>query len=246
MKKLFQIISVTIVTVILTTTLVGCSTKEWVFENFTYAKYGEGNEAYVEITGLSLEGNYKELLIVPKTIDGLPVKKIIKRSHPLVMYTDYSDDGFWHSQSLKKLYFYESITVVKQTFVNCSQLEAIFVINADRSKLGGSRGLMASGENIYIHSSVYALGKWSQDVYPANVTYYYNYEGAENGGCFWLDNLASGEKISCEPPTIPIRTDFEFVGWYKEPECTNEWNFAKDVMPNYNDYYELKLYAKWN
>ena len=54
---------------------------------------------------------------------------------------------------------------------------------------------------------------------------------------------------------------YAFMGWYKEPECINEWDFEKDIVPekvyveryieskeNMYRFYEYKetiLYAKW-
>lgn len=41
-------------------------------------------------------------------------------------------------------------------------------------------------------------------------------------------------------PAIPSRTGYVFAGWYKEPELTDLWNFAADVVTR-----ETTLYAKW-
>ena len=49
---------------------------------------------------------------------------------------------------------------------------------------------------------------------------------------------------------------YTFGGWYKEPECINEWDFGTDVLPEERTeineegeeevvYQETKLYAKW-
>ena len=50
----------------------------------------------------------------------------------------------------------------------------------------------------------------------------------------------------------PIKQGYEFIGWYKEPECINEWNFDNDIVPakiynsdNEYQYQETILYAKW-
>ena len=51
---------------------------------------------------------------------------------------------------------------------------------------------------------------------------------------------------------IAIQVGNTFGGWYKEPECINEWNFETDTLPQaqYGEegkelYQETKLYAKW-
>ena len=94
---------------------------------------------------------------------------------------------------------------------------------------------------------------------PANVSFNYNYEGSPNNGYYWIDDY-SDELIEYKPKN-PIRIGYAFMGWYKEPECINEWDFEKDIVPekvyveryieskeNMYWFYEFKetiLYAKW-
>jgi uncharacterized repeat protein (TIGR02543 family) len=47
-----------------------------------------------------------------------------------------------------------------------------------------------------------------------------------------------GETVS--EPSEPYRSGYTFVGWYKEAECINPWNFDTDVVKG-----ELTLYARW-
>jgi len=42
-------------------------------------------------------------------------------------------------------------------------------------------------------------------------------------------------------PTPPTRTGYTFIGWYKESNGINEWNFSNDKITN-----NTTLYAKWN
>jgi uncharacterized repeat protein (TIGR02543 family) len=42
-------------------------------------------------------------------------------------------------------------------------------------------------------------------------------------------------------PTAPTRANYEFGGWFKDSELTNQWNFATDVVVA-----DITLYAKWN
>ena len=65
-----------------------------------------------------------------------------------------------------------------------------------------------------------------------------------NGGA-WSDGstkkeeaIAVGTTISC--PAEPTRNGYEFAGWYKEPECTNAWNFDTETVTE-----NITLYAKW-
>ena len=45
---------------------------------------------------------------------------------------------------------------------------------------------------------------------------------------------------------------YEFIGWYKEQECLNKWNFESDIIAkkeydNEGNYIftETRIYAKW-
>ena len=52
--------------------------------------------------------------------------------------------------------------------------------------------------------------------------------------------IASGNKVAM--PTVPEDSTGEhnFVGWYKEGECINEWDFEKDTITA-----DTTIYAKW-
>ena len=54
-----------------------------------------------------------------------------------------------------------------------------------------------------------------------------------------LTNVTAGSKISAPSPA-PTDAAYDFGGWYKEPACTNAWNFASDVVNE-----TMTLYAKW-
>lgn len=89
----------------------------------------------------------------------------------------------------------------------------------------------------------------------ANVSYMYNYDGAENEGYYWADSYDQ-TTIDFIPPE-PKREGYTFGGWYKEAECINEWNFetetlGEEIWVNTKlEYEEYKkeditwLYAQW-
>lgn len=89
----------------------------------------------------------------------------------------------------------------------------------------------------------------------ANVSYMYNYEGAENEGYYWADSYDQNT-IGFIPPE-PEREGYTFGGWYKEAECVNEWDFENDKLGeeiwvntklDYEDYKKEDitwLYARW-
>ena len=252
MKKLFAVILV--LTTLLIPLLTGCLyKKEYSNEDFTYYIYGsKKNDRRIEITGLTEAGNQKEVLVVPETIDGIPVKGIRKRPPMLFFYPgDASESGFWHSQKLKKLYIYSDIDFAKFTLFDCKSLEYVFIVNLSSDEILGSDSVYQYYLHICVKSKTY-FERYIRDdiVSPANTFYDYNYPGSKNDGCFWIDNIEEGEKIKYQPPKEPTREGYVFGGWYKEPECLNKWNFSTDTMPETpqgaeNDFYELKLYAKW-
>lgn len=53
-----------------------------------------------------------------------------------------------------------------------------------------------------------------------------------------LTNVTANSKISA--PTVPTDANYIFGGWYKEPGCTNAWDFTNDVVTE-----TMTLYAKW-
>lgn len=80
----------------------------------------------------------------------------------------------------------------------------------------------------------------------ANIEFYYNIDSAP---CemYWID-YEKDQTLIFEPP-VPYVEGYEFLGWYKEPECIKKWHFDKDMIDESIDVenmVELKLYAKWN
>ena len=51
--------------------------------------------------------------------------------------------------------------------------------------------------------------------------------------------VTKGGKVT-QPTPDPTRAGYTFDGWYKEPACTNAWNFSTDVVNQ-----DITLYAKW-
>ena len=88
-------------------------------------------------------------------------------------------------------------------------------------------------------------------VQVANTSYLFNYEGSPNEGYYFINDFQYGGKIE-DTPYEPMREGYTFDGWYREPECRNEWDFEKDTLPEAEydedgnpEFTETKLYAKW-
>lgn len=77
------------------------------------------------------------------------------------------------------------------------------------------------GENV----TLYANWAKSPDVY--RVVFDENYAGAENAKGV---NVTEGGKVSQNDAPKNSRIGFERTGWYTDKSCTDEWNFAVDVV----------------
>lgn len=81
----------------------------------------------------------------------------------------------------------------------------------------------------------------SNNIKTANIEFYKNHPTDQ--GLYWIDY----ENISTTifEPTDPYIAGYNFVGWYKEEECVNKWDFETNMFEYDQDDSNLKLYAKW-
>ena len=218
------------------------------------------NGQYAIILQFSEQGKEKEVIIVPKEIDGYPIVQYGDNlrgiAPPPVVYME--------SEKLKRLYFTDSNFKIDEycALRKCLNLQYIFYVGTAKdgtyvdwiNKGGDSLILTSKNCDVYvyyqIYKNMYGDNKRTHTL-PGNVTYYYNYEGSPNDGYYWLDNYDYGEKIQY-PPENPAREGFMFYGWYKEAECVNKWEFETDALPDSlpdgnggEVYQETKLFAKW-
>ena len=83
----------------------------------------------------------------------------------------------------------------------------------------------------------YAFFMWN---YPRMVT------ESPNGNKEVADNLVYERKeiqlntTITAPATDPVRDKYEFMGWFKEKNCVNKWNFETEVVTH-----SVYIYAKW-
>ena len=208
---------------------------------------------YCEIMGTTAQGNKNRFLVIPSYIDGIKVKSLgyVSLGGAIDMIAGELTFPDIKSQSVQKVYLESGIEVYPFSFQSCPNLEKIMspqVLPYDYS----------ISYDIYYPANVYesitADGSYFVNRFPANVSYYYNYERADGARCYWIDDCDYGSKIEFLPPE-PEREGYTFGGWYKEPECINEWDFETDVLPEERTeinedgkktvYQETKLYAKW-
>ena len=117
-------------------------------------------------------------------------------------------------------------------------------------KLLTNNGVHEGGARwLYVSQEIYE--KYKKDdiknlLRIANINYYVD------GKMYWIDRSSdkTAKLIIEEPePPEPTKEGYEFAGWYKEPECINQWIYGVDVFPNRKDengnLNMVNLYAGW-
>ena len=248
MKRVLKVgVSILMVSMILMT-LVGCGYKE--AGDFLLEKAGDG----YAIMDLSEEGYQKKELFIYNKIGKY---SIIGISSGTGISLFAKEPPKINSQVLEKIYFIDYVLSRNSwAFVDCANLKKIVRQNA-KGFLQGEDDFMSfrlnnKRVNQYFKHEDYLKYNYLDYVYPANVSYYLNYEIAGHDGYHWIDDYDYGARITYIPDD-PIREGYAFVGWYKEEECINAWDFELDTLPEAildeetgePVYQETKLYAKW-
>ena len=247
-----RLCKILVATILMATTLMlsacsGCArNEEWGY--FTVKFYDDRETAY--ITGLTELGQQQRFLVIPEEIDGVKVSTIGER--PLLQMWSSLGSADICSENLEKIYIPFSIRIIGGSFRNSPNLIKVFSITGEFVN-----GLDALARNYYTNLAyLNELNNHSRlFIGRANVSYFYNFEIEENYGYYWIDDYDYGNRIEFIPPE-PEREGYTFGGWYKEPECINEWDFETDVLPEERTeineegeeevvYQETKLYAKW-
>ena len=225
--------------------------EEVVIGDFVCQEWGV-NE--IHIKDLSEEGKKKRNIIIPKELNG---RKVVKLGYVAGYFAPNA--GRIESDKLERLFILpDDLSVSNGVMTRCINLKKIVLINCTPADIYNIRNntnaicFMTYKRYIeeYDDYGNIELGEIPRR-YAANVSYYYNYEGSENDGYYWIDDIENGEKIEVIPEE-PKREGYKFGGWYKEQECINKWDFAKDTVEkvkvdrtNYTEFVENKLYAKW-
>lgn len=191
--------------------------------NFKYIKLiDEQGREYASIIGVNRLVSY---IVIPTMIDGLEVKEI-------GYVYDENKDKFinYFSGSYMSIYIHSQIE--KVFFDSDNYLSYFDNCGINNGFFGHSSQCILKGQNI---ESIYGPGDFSADNYhKANVIYYLNNDTDDT---FFVD-YCENSRILVNPPT-PLRSGYEFVGWYTEKACINQWN-KNDIVES-----KLDLYAKW-
>lgn len=100
----------------------------------------------------------------------------------------------------------------------------------------------AECENIWdfekdtVTADITLYAKWTED--PSAAVYTVSFELQGHGTPIESLTVKTGELLTA--PETPTAEGYHFEGWFKEPECTNAWNFTVDTILS-----NTILYAKW-
>ena len=211
----------------------------------------------VMLIGFSKEGKKKETIVLPTMIKG---KKVTTIGYLKDFALDDSKNGVWTADfrgaTYKNIYFH-SLLYTKN---NISQGYGIFYdVDFENLKvfygkiIDGPVNFMIRSEelvnNCYaalVEKNIYE-GKIYSNYNSANVVYYLN---DDTDLTFFCDDC-DGTKVNVIPPD-PYRDGYKFIGWYKEKEGINEFDFENYIIPSKeydgeNVYIlnETSIYAKW-
>ncbi|MBQ9900344.1 MAG: InlB B-repeat-containing protein, partial [Acholeplasmatales bacterium] len=207
----------------------------------------------VMLIAFSKEGKKKDTIVIPTLIKGRKVTT-------LGYMKDYLLDdgnGIWTADfsgaSYSKIYFHCYLTTYR-----ISSGYDIFCCSTITSKFFYGAYLRTTDLMIVSEKSLYKCyipflckeGYETRAHYnynSANVVYYLN---DDTDSTFFCDDC-DGTKVNVIPPD-PYRDGYKFIGWYKEKEGINEFDFEKEIIPSKeydveNNYIlnETSIYAKW-
>lgn len=196
------------------------------------------NEKVVAVVGLTYDGMNREVIDVPREIEGKPVRYIGRR----VTKVNLMGVEYYHfeSENLKKIYLPDTVRMIDSDVFDylkrADELE-IMLCSCHNTTIRD----IGEFNRIYLYKTLYESGDFSGDYAFANIVFMNNYSDEVNGGYYRLDNIGTGKTIP-EPPA-PEREGYTFGGWYTEPECVTAWDFGDS--PRIEEGAEFRLYAKW-
>ena len=211
-----------------------------------------------EIYDFSEEGLQKEYIIVPEKINGDYTRVYFSNR-----FLAEGTKPFTKSEKLKKVYFEvdledpDWVRVLRGKYITradcfCDALQ--INVKAFYNSSAGS----VFGTNVWWNYRLFITRINESLYFLANIEFMYNYEGAPNEGCYWIDDLETGETLSYMPKD-PTREGYTFGGWYADSECTTPYDFTAPYVKKevsigdnttedrlyYLENYPTFIYAKW-
>lgn len=180
---------------------------------------------YATVTDLTVLGKEQPVLIIPPFIEGYPVKYIGDISAFMVL----GERAHALNLDIIQEKIYLPYTLHNRVGISGSHiLEIILNQNEPSEELIQSIGRFHEGKLYYLAENT-----------KINTHFMWNFEGAENGGYYFVDYINGTNKYSLPPD--PVREGYSFFGWYYEEKGTNFWD---GTMPTSQEE-SITLYAKW-
>jgi hypothetical protein len=186
---------------------------------------------YVAVLELTKQGKDKETIIIPDYIDDKPVVQIGMKGIEFYYSIGY---GIYN-----KVYLPCGIKSINDTrYFEPNTIKRFFIDLSDLNFLDTAHGKFYLAEELYNkYIDMCGLDAITADLHIANVTYMSNDE------VYFIDDYNDGNLINA--PIPPICDGYEFMGWYKDSEFQNEWDFENDTFDTGLADPTMVLYAKW-
>lgn len=184
------------------------------------------------IGGLTEKGSELEEVVFPNEIDGIKVTRLGYRS----------SNNYMASVNMKKVFIPSGLGLNRpDLFTASSSLEKVIFLSANPYFKCPSNRSLGNGDRYAPADYVERYKKVGFSmIIAANISYLNNYDTNINGGYHWIDDIEINEKIKTIP-SEPAREGHIFLGWFKDAEGINQWDFDIDVKGED----AVVLYAKW-
>lgn len=219
---------------------------------YYYVRENEEGYKYSVILGLVNDSENITQLVIPETLGGYTVKRVGEYYCPIIS-APYKKYGI-NATTIANIIINHDI----DTLVDCGikDFSGNLIINA---KINSFHCVNRYGETFLDINSVqintdamdftydntydgrYILSKYRKEYDLHLMENHYEIVFDADGGTQKTYYSIIKKDTLCIEPQSPIKQGFEFIGWYKEQQCINRWEFSSEIVTS-----DVTLYAKWN
>ena len=181
---------------------------------------------YIAIIDLTEEGDKKDRIIIPETIEGKPV--ILLGMSGYMWAYDIGEGA-----NYTKLYLPKTLQKIR---VKAREHWAKFFFIEEPNEMFGS------SKNFFTTKEIYEKYNGKEDSFKVEIA---NIQYVLDDEIYFIDDYRESEgSLILEPPT-PKKEGFIFDGWYLEKEYINKWDFDNDLHIYDESQKVTFLYGKW-